>query len=96
MASTSTLKLPKALERRVAPLAKRAGRTPESWMVHAIAAQAELAEEQEAFLAEAVEVVEELDRGAPLYAGDEVHAYIRARVAGQKARRPRPLSRNRR
>lgn len=95
MTATSTLKLPRALARRIAPLAKKAGRTSSDWMLEAITSQAELVEEQAAFLDDAEKVVDELDAGGPLYASEEVHAYALALAAGKKARRPRPLPRTR-
>lgn len=96
MTATTTLKLPDELKARIAPLAESAGKTPHAWMVEALQAQAELAELREAFLAEALASAAETDAGGPLYAMEDVHAYIRARAAGKKVARPKPMSRARR
>jgi predicted transcriptional regulator len=96
MTTSTTLKLPDELKARITPLAESAGKTPHAWMVEALRAQAELAEMREAFLAEALASAAETDAGGPLYAMEDVHAYIRSRAAGKKASRPKPISRVRR
>jgi predicted transcriptional regulator len=93
--STTTLKLPELLKARIAPLAEAAGKTPHAWMIDALEAQAALAELREAFLAEGEASAAEVDAGGPLYAAEDVHAYIVARVAGKPARRPRAIQRAR-
>jgi predicted transcriptional regulator len=94
--STTTLKLPVPLKERIAPLAEAAGKTPHAWMIEALEAQASLAEMRKAFIAEAEASAAEIDAGGPLYAAEDVHAYVLARAAGKTARRPRPLSARRR
>jgi len=96
MASTTTLKLPEPLKARIAPLADAAGKTPHAWMVEALEAQAALAEMREAFIAEAEASAAEVDAGGPLYAAEDVHAYIVARASGRAVRRPKPIRRPRR
>jgi predicted transcriptional regulator len=95
MSTSTTLKLPEALKERIAPLAEAAGKTPHAWMVDALEAQAALAEMREAFLAEGQAAADAIDAGGPLYAAEEVHAYIAARATGQPARRPRAVRRTR-
>ena len=95
MPSTTTLKLPEPLKARIAPLAEAAGKTPHAWMIDALEAQAALAEMREAFIAEAEASAAEVDAGGPLYAPEDVHAYILARATGKAARRPRPMQRAR-
>jgi hypothetical protein len=51
---------------------------------------------REAFIADAEASAAEIDAGGPLYAAEEVHAYIVARAAGKTARRPQPTRRTRR
>lgn len=94
MTASTTLKLPEELKSRIAPLAESAGKTPHAWMVEALQAQAELAEMREAFLAEAMASAAEADAGGPLYAMEDVHAYIRARAAGKVARPPKAIGRS--
>ena len=96
MTTTTTLKLPEPLKARIAPLAEAAGKTPHAWMVDALEAQAALAEMREAFIAEAEASAADVDAGGPLYAAEEVHAYIAARATGKTARRPQPARRARR
>ena len=95
MPSTTTLKLPEPLKARIAPLAEAAGKTPHAWMIDALEAQATLAEMREAFIAEAEASAAEVDAGGPLYAAEDVHAYILARATGKAARRPHPTQRAR-
>lgn len=96
MTSTTTLKLPEPLKARIAPLAEAAGKTPHAWMIDALETQAALAEMREAFIAGAEASAAEVDAGGPLYAAEEVHAYIVARAAWKTARRPQPARRTRR
>lgn len=90
MTSGTTVKLPPALKRRIAPLARAAGKTPHAWMVEALAEQVERSERQEAFLAEALASKREVAEGGPVFDAGEVLDYLRARAAGRKARRPAP------
>ena len=96
MTTTTTLKLPAPLKARIAPLAEAAGKTSHAWMVEALEAQAALAEMREAFIAEAEASAAEIDAGAPLYAAEDVHAYIVARARGEPARRPKAVRPTRR
>jgi predicted transcriptional regulator len=96
MPATTTLKLPEPLKARIAPLAEAAGKTAHAWMVDALEAQVTLAEMREAFIADAEASAAEVDAGGPLYAAEDVRAYIVARATGKSARRPLPLRRARR
>ena len=91
--STTTLKLPEELKARIAPLAAAAGVTPHAWMVGALATQAELVERRAAFVREALAAAAEVDAQGEVIAADEVHAYLRARLAGEKPSRPHPVKR---
>jgi len=93
MASTTTLKLPEELKTRIAPLAKSAAKTPHAWMVEALETQAKLAEIRQSFINDALASAAEVDAGGPLYAMQDVHAYILARAAGKPAKRPKPVAR---
>jgi len=94
--ATTTLKLPEELKERIAPLAQSSGKTPHAWMLEALERQAALAELRQQFLQEAESAAEAIDAGAPLYAAEDVHAYILARAAGKPARRPVAVRRKRR
>ena len=93
MPSPTTLKLPDELKQRIAPLAEAAGKTVHAWMVDALASQAALAEMRASFVADALAAAREVDDGGPLFAAEDVHAYIVARAAGKRAPRPRPAAR---
>jgi predicted transcriptional regulator len=93
--TTTTLKLPDDLKTRIAPLAEAVGKTPHAWMVEALEAQTALAEMRELFIADAQASAAQIDAGGPLYAAEDVHAYIVARASGTAARRPTPVRRTR-
>jgi predicted transcriptional regulator len=84
---TTTPTLPDELKERIAPLAEASGQTPHACTVDALRRQAALGELREAFLRDAAAAAV-IDRGGPLYAADDVHAYLRPRAAGKCARRP--------
>ncbi|HQD84118.1 MAG TPA: hypothetical protein PK929_13760, partial [Quisquiliibacterium sp.] len=88
---TTTLKLPDALKQRIAPLARAAGKTPHAWMIDALEAQVQLADLRESFLRDARAEAAAIDAGGPLYAMEDVAAYVRARARGAAAARPAPV-----
>ncbi|MGB5082191.1 MAG: hypothetical protein WBO23_15785 [Burkholderiales bacterium] len=90
MAASTTLKLPERLKQRIAPLARSAGKTPHAWMLEALEAHTALAERRKIFVADALAAEKEAERSGRVYAAGEVHRYLRARVAGRKAKRPKP------
>ncbi len=89
MATSTTLKLPDDLKRRIAPLARSTGKTPHAWMVEALELHTALAERRKAFVAEALAAEKEAAGSGEVYRAAAVHRYIRARAAGGKARRPK-------
>jgi predicted transcriptional regulator len=91
--SSTTLKLSDDLKKRIAPLAESAGKTPHAWMVDALETQATLAERRRAFVADARAAEKEVEKQGLVYRAEDVHRYVLARVAGKKARRPRPIKR---
>ena len=88
---TTTLKLPDDLKARIAPLAKAAGKTSHAWMVEALQAQVALADLRSEFLDEARHSAADVDAGGPVFAMEEVAAYLRGRLSGNGARRPVPV-----
>ena len=89
--TVTSLKLPAELKARIAPLAEAAGKTPHAWMVEAIEHQAALAELRESFLAEAQDAARAIDEGGPLYAAEDVRAYVQGLARATPTRRPRAL-----
>lgn len=88
MTVATTVKLPPKLKKRIAPLAKAAGKSAHAWMVDALASQVEREELHQSFVAEAVESQAAVAEGEPVYAADDVFAYLRAKVTGRKAKKP--------
>jgi len=91
MAASTTLKLPERLKRRIAPLARSVGKTPHAWMVEALETHTALAEKRRTFVADALAAEKEVEHAGRVYPAGEVHRYLRARVAGRKAKRPKPV-----
>ena len=90
MPVSTTLKLPEQLKKRLAPLAKSAGKTPHAWMIEALESQATLAEKRRAFIDDARAADKEVEETGVVYRAEDVHRYIRARAAGKKRARPKP------
>lgn len=88
MSVATTVKLPPRLKKRIAPLAKAAGKTAHAWMVDALASEVEREELRRSFVAEALESQAEVTAGGPVYAAEDVFAYLSAKVAGKKPKRP--------
>ena len=91
MTTSTTLKLPDHLKRRIGPLAESTGKTPHAWMIEALEKQAALAEKRKAFVAEALAAEEEVRRSGKAYRVQDVHAYFRALAQGKKAKRPKAV-----
>jgi predicted transcriptional regulator len=91
MPVTTTLKLPEKLKKRIAPLAKSAGKSPHAWMLEAIEAEATRAEMRRRFIADALAAEKEMWRTGKAYAMEDVHSYLRATARGKPATRPRPV-----
>lgn len=91
MATTTTLKLPEDLRKRITPLAESAGKTPHAWMVEAIESQAALAERRRAFVAGALAAEKSVGRTGKVYAFEDVSRYMRALANGKAAKRPKPM-----
>jgi len=80
--ATTSLKLPDALKARVVKLAESAGKTPHAFMVEAIAAETERAEEDRAFMARAMEAKKHYDETGIGYPAEDVYEYIREKLKG--------------
>ncbi len=93
MAATTTLKLPEELKARIAAAAQATGKTPHAFMIEALEVQARLAEMRQSFINDAISSAAEVDAGGPLYAMEDVQAYILARTSGKTAKRPKPVIR---
>ncbi len=87
--AATTLKIPQKLKARVLRLAKKSDRTPHSLMIEAIAREVEREERYRSFINEALAADRAIDRGAPVYAADDVHAWMKQLAAGKKVPRPK-------
>lgn len=87
--STTSLKLPDELKQRAVSAAQKQGVSPHAFMVNAIEQAATTAECRASFLADALAAREQMLRTGKGYDADEIHAYLRARVSGKKAVKPK-------
>lgn len=88
MAATS-LKLPEELKRRIERLASAAHKTPHSFMIEALAREAERAELRARFADAAARSEEEALSSGKAFELAATFDYLTARASGAKARRPR-------
>ena len=89
MPVSTTLKLPEQLKKRMAPLAKSAGKTPHAWMIEALETQATLVEKRNEFIDDALAAAKEVEKSGKAYRARDVHRNIRARATGKKSTRPK-------
>ena len=89
--TTTSLKLPDALKEKVADLAHGVAQTPHAYMVEAIADKVARDEKRREFLQSADESEKHFRRTGVAYAHKDVMRYLRARVAGKKPKRPKPI-----
>ncbi|RLJ68212.1 hypothetical protein [Sulfurisoma sediminicola] len=90
--STTSLKLPDELKQRAVAAAQNQGVSPHAFMVHAIEQAATAAERRAGFVAEAQAAREQMLKTGKGYDADEVHAHLKARVAGKKSAKPKARS----
>ena len=87
--STTSLKLPDELKQRAVSAAQKQGVSPHAFMIHAIEQAATTAECRASFLTDAQAAREQMLRTGKGYDADETHAYLRARISGKKAVKPK-------
>jgi predicted transcriptional regulator len=87
--STTSLKLTDELKQRAAAAAQSQGVTPHAFMVAAIQSATTAVERRANFLAEAVAARADILESGQGYDADEVHTYLRSRVAGKELARPK-------
>ena len=88
--SSTTLKLPTPLKKRIASLASKAGTTPHALMVSALVDHIAREERWQAFMKDAAESDRAAEAGDPVYAAADVHAWLDKMARGKPARRPKP------
>ena len=90
--STTSLKLSDELKQRAVAAAEQKGVSPHAFMVQAIEQAATAAERRASFVAEARAAREQMLGSGMGYDASEVHAYLKARIAGDKVVRPKAKS----
>lgn len=86
--ATTSLKIPEELKQRTIHAAQQLGQSPHAFMLNAIERTVQASEQRASFVAEALAAEQEMLASGQGYAADEVHAYIKARVAGDNPERP--------
>jgi len=89
--AATSVKIPRELKARIDRLARRGKQTAHAFMLRALEGQVEAAERYQAFLQDGVRADEAMLRSGLGYAADDVHAFLEAKVAGRRARRPGPM-----
>lgn len=90
--STTSLKLPDELKQRAIAAAQMQGLSTHAFMVQAIEQAANAAERRRLFVAEALAAREQMTTSGKGHDADEVHAYLKARVEGRRAAKPKARS----
>jgi len=86
---TVSVKLPPDIKSRVDRIAEMQGKTPHAVMVTAIQDEVERQEQHDSFVQAALRSRAEMLITGKAYDGKEVLAYMKARLNGEKPRRPR-------
>ena len=88
----TTLEIPSELKDRIDRLAKDCDESPHALMVRALETAVDSMERRKAFYREADEADREMLESGMGYAHEDVAAWLRAKIAGKKAKRPKPVS----
>ncbi|WP_218509812.1 hypothetical protein [Variovorax sp. dw_308] len=93
--ATTSLKLPEELKTRIQSLASHHGFSSHAFMVSALERAVEQAEARRSFIEAAGASLEDVRNGGPVYAAEDVHQWVKARVAahttGEKVPEPTPI-----
>ncbi|MDD5297207.1 MAG: hypothetical protein PHU46_09855 [Rhodocyclaceae bacterium] len=90
--TTTSLKLPDHLKQRTIAAAQAQGVSPHAFMIEAIEFAASAAEQRSGFFAEAKAAREQMLATGEGFDADEVHAYLKARIADKASRKPKTVS----
>lgn len=86
--ATTSLKIPDELKQRAINAAQEQGMSPHAFMLNAIEQTVLSAEQRASFIAEALTAEQEMLESGQGYAAEDVHRYIKARLAGENPERP--------
>jgi predicted transcriptional regulator len=90
--TTTSLKLPEDLKKRATNAAHELGVSPHAFMVAAIEQAAKSTEQRVRFIADAKAAKEEMMQTGKGYDADDVHAFLKAKVAGKRSSKPKARS----
>lgn len=90
--STTSLKLSDELKQRAVAAAEKRGLSTHAFMIQAIEQAANAAEKRASFINEAQAAREQMLSTGKGYAASEVHAYLKARIAGNQPAKPKAES----
>lgn len=92
MPKPTTLKVPDDLRARLAEQAESQGKSMHAYMLEALREKAERAEQRRDYLAAGGNALREYERTGIAYAMEDVERYILGIAAGNKPRRPKPVT----
>ncbi len=90
--STTSLKLSDELKQRAIDAAEKMGVSPHAFMIHAIDQAATAAERRASFVGDAQAARQQMLATGKGYDASEVHAYLKARLSGDKPAKPKARS----
>ena len=90
--ATTSLKLSDELKQRAIDAAEKMGVSPHAFMIHAIDQAATAAERRASFVDDAQAAREQMLATGKGYDASEVHAYLKARLSGDKSAKPKARS----
>jgi predicted transcriptional regulator len=88
--STTTIRLPEDLKKRIAQAAENAGKSSHAFILGAIEDSVEAAERRNTFYETAERRFAEIAETGKTISWSEMRAYLLERVSGKKTPRPRP------
>ena len=93
--TTTSLKLPDDLKEDIRRIAAQCSTSPHAFMLQTLESEVKRRTLRAAFLAEAQAAAADLDAGGPMYALDDIHVWVKAKIGshttGQKVKEPKPL-----
>ena len=88
--STTTIRLPQDLKKRIAHAAERAGTTAHNFILEAVAEKADQEERRGEFLDTAEERYAQIVASGKTVPWNEMRRYLGRRITGKKMARPKP------
>ena len=93
--TTTSLKLPDDLKEHIQRIAAQCSTSPHAFMLQTLESEVKRRTLRAAFLAEAHAAAADIDAGGPVYALDDIHVWVKAKIGshttGQKVNEPKQL-----